>query len=159
MDSNCMAKYKRKLSSFSNGSTFSFLQMKPLCCSSLWYTFPQLTTKPSIFHGIASFSVIKFHIYIVLQKSFDLLFKYLTVPIEPLINLSETLILSLNITLVPTQNFNFAGRLAVWEGPILSGIDMEHVFVSMSLLPSWALITKTSESSLPIQSSFSWLYK
>ena len=38
---------------------------------------------------------------------------------------------------------------------MLSGIDMEHVFVSMSFLPSWALITTTSESSLPIQPSFS----
>ena len=38
---------------------------------------------------------------------------------------------------------------------MLSGIDMEHVFVSMFLLPSWALITTTSESSLSIQSSFS----
>ena len=38
---------------------------------------------------------------------------------------------------------------------MLSGIDMEHVFISKSLLPSWALITTTSESSLPIRSSFS----
>ena len=45
---------------------------------------------------------------------------------------------------------------------MLLGIDMEHmsgidmnIFVSMSLLPSWALITTTSESSLQIQSSFS----
>ena len=39
---------------------------------------------------------------------------------------------------------------------MLSGIDMEHVFVSVSLLLSWALITTTSGSSLRIQSSFSW---
>ena len=32
---------------------------------------------------------------------------------------------------------------------MLSGVDMEHIFVSVSLLPSWAL-TATSESSLPI---------
>ena len=38
---------------------------------------------------------------------------------------------------------------------MLSGIDMEHVFASMSLLPSLALI-KISESSLPIHFSFSW---
>ena len=38
---------------------------------------------------------------------------------------------------------------------MLSGIDMEHVFVSVSFLSSWALITTTSESSLSIQSSFS----
>ena len=54
--------------------------------------------------------VIKFHI---LQSGFDLLFKCLTLPIEPLINLSETLILSINITFTPTHNFNFEGRLAV----------------------------------------------
>ena len=42
---------------------------------------------------------------------------------------------------------------------MLSGIDMEHVFVSMSLLPSWALITTTSEFSLPKQSSFFWQAK
>ena len=41
----------------------SFLERKPLCFGSNWYTFLQLTTKPSIFHGIASFRVIKFHIY------------------------------------------------------------------------------------------------
>ena len=39
---------------------------------------------------------------------------------------------------------------------MLSGIDMDHVFVTISLLLSWALITITSESSLRIQSSFSW---
>ena len=38
---------------------------------------------------------------------------------------------------------------------MVSGIDMEHVFVFISLLLSWAFITTTSESSLPIQSSFS----
>ena len=38
---------------------------------------------------------------------------------------------------------------------MLSGIDMEYIFVSVSLLLSWALITTTSESSLPIQASFS----
>ena len=37
---------------------------------------------------------------------------------------------------------------------MLSGIDMEYIFVSVSLLLSWALTT-TSESSLPIQASFS----
>ena len=51
--------------------------------------------------------------YIVLKSGFDLLSKCLTVPIEPLINLSETQILSANITLAPTHDFNFAGRLAV----------------------------------------------
>ena len=51
--------------------------------------------------------------YIVLQSGFDLLSQCLTVPIEPLINLSETLILSVKITLAPTHNFSFAGRLAV----------------------------------------------
>ena len=33
---------------------------------------------------------------------------------------------------------------------------MEHVFVSTSLLLSWALITTTSESSLPVKFSFHW---
>ena len=42
---------------------------------------------------------------------------------------------------------------------MLSGIDMEHVFVSISLLLSWALMTLTSESSLQMQSSFPWLPK
>ena len=45
-------------------------------------------------------------------------------PIELLINLTETLILSVNITLAPTYNSNFAGRLAVSERQMLSGIDM-----------------------------------
>ena len=43
----------------------------------------------------------------------------LTVPIEPLFNLSETLILSTNIIFSPTYNFNYTGRLTVWEGPML----------------------------------------
>ena len=51
--------------------------------------------------------------YIVLQSGFDLLSKCLTVATELLINLPETLILSVNITLAPTYNFNFADRLAV----------------------------------------------
>ena len=93
--------------------------------------------------------------YIVLQSGFDHLSKCLTVPIEPLVNLSETIILSVNITLAPTHNFNFAGKLTVQERPILSGIDMEHVLFSISLLLSWVLKRTTSESSLPIQSSFS----
>lgn len=46
--------------------------------------------------------------------------------------------LSAKITFALTQNFNFAGRLAVWAKPMLSGIDIEQVFVS---------ITTTSESS------------
>ena len=142
-----------KIVFFQQWQYFSFLQRKPLCSGSNWYTFFQLTTKPSIFHGIASFTVIKFHI---LQSGFDLLSKCFTVPIGLLINLSETLILSINITLAPIHNFNFAGMLAVWERLMLSGIDMEHVFVYMSFLPSLALITATSESSFPIQSSFSW---
>ena len=37
---------------------------------------------------------------------------------------------------------------------MLSGIDMEDVFVSASLLASWAVITTTSESSLPISLRF-----
>ena len=74
--------------------------------------------------------------YLVPQSDFDLLSKCVIVPIESLINLSETLILSVNITLAPTHNFNFADRLAVWERPILSVIYMEHVFVSVSLLLS-----------------------
>ena len=51
--------------------------------------------------------------YIALQSGFDILSKCLTVPTEPLINLSETLTLSVKITLAPTHNLNFAGRLAV----------------------------------------------
>ena len=69
--------------------------------------------------------------YIVLQSGLDLLSKCLTVPTEPLINLSETLILSVNITLAPTHDFNFAGRSAVRERTMLSDIDMEHVIVSI----------------------------
>ena len=121
--------------SFNNDSTFSFLQRKLLCSSSNWYTFLQLTEKP--FTELLDLGSSNFT-YIVLKSGFDLLSKYLTVPIELLINLSETLI-SVNITTAPSHNFNFAGRLAVWERPILSGIDMEQVFVSMSLVPSWAL--------------------
>ena len=37
---------------------------------------------------------------------------------------------------------------------MLPGIDMEHVFVFISLSLSWTLIVITSESSLPIQTSF-----
>ena len=78
---------------------------------------------------------------IVLQSGFDLLSKCLTVPSELLINISEIVILSVYITLASTHIFNFAGRLAVPEIPVLPGIDMEHVSVSVSLLSSWALIT------------------
>ena len=46
--------------------------------------------------------------HIVLQSGFDLLSMSSTVPIELLINLSETLMLSVSITLTPTKNFNFA---------------------------------------------------
>ena len=67
--------------------------------------------------------------------------------------MSETQILSVNITLGPRNNFNFADRLSVWEK---QGIDMEHVFVSIPLLLLWASITTTSDSNLPIQASFSW---
>ena len=74
----------------------------------------------------------------------------LTVSIEPLINLSETLILYVNFNLAPTHNFNFSGMLAVSERPMLSGIDMKHAFVSVSLLLSWTSVTTTLESSLPI---------
>ena len=45
-------------------------------------------------------------------------------PIELLINLSETLLLSVSITHAPTYNFNFAGRLLVSERQMLSAIDM-----------------------------------
>ena len=38
---------------------------------------------------------------------------------------------------------------------MLSDMDMEHLFVSISLLLYWALITTTSESGLTIQSSLS----
>ena len=111
--------------------------------------------KPSIFQGIASFRVIKFHKYCT-PKWLWSLYKCLTAPIEPLITLSETLILSVNITLATTHNFNFAGTLSFWERSISSGIDMKHVFVSVSLLISMALKRTTSESSLPVQTSFSW---
>ena len=57
--------------------------------------------------GLADFT------YIVLQNGSDLISKCLTVPIEPLINLSETLMLSVNITFATTHNFNVAGRLVV----------------------------------------------
>ena len=50
---------------------------------------------------------------IVLQSGFDLLCMCVTVPIELLINLTETLILSVNITLAQTHNFSFAGILVV----------------------------------------------
>ena len=40
--------------------------------------------------------------YIEIQSGFDLLSKNLTVSIELLINLSKTIILSVNITLAPT---------------------------------------------------------
>ena len=37
---------------------------------------------------------------------------------------------------------------------MLSGIDMEHVFLSMTSLLSWALIITTSESNLPLSLRF-----
>ena len=74
------------------------------------------------------------------------------------LNLSETLILSVNITFAPTHNFDFAYGLPPSEKPVLSGIDMKQVLVSTSLL-FLALPTITSEPSLPIKSSLSWLTK
>ena len=50
-------------------------------------------------------------IYIVIQNDFDLLSKCVTVPVEPLINLSQTLILSFYIILAPTFSFSFASRV------------------------------------------------
>ena len=77
--------------------------------------------------------------YIVLQSEFDLISRCLTVPTDPLIYLSNIFILSVNITLVPTHNFNSAGKLLVWDRLMLSGIAMEHVFISVSFLLSWDL--------------------
>ena len=82
---------------------------------------------------------------IVLQN--DIIFKYITVPIEPSINLSETFMLSVNINLAPTNNLNFASR------PMLWAIDTEQVFASTSLL-AWALTTLSSDFSFQIESSF-----
>ena len=65
--------------------------------------------------------------YIALQSGFDFISKYLTVPTESLIYLSETLILSVNITLASTYNFYFAGRFAVWVSTMLSGLDVKHM--------------------------------
>ena len=75
------------------------------------------------------------------------------------LNLSETLILSVNITFAPTHNFDFAYGLPPSEKPVLSGIDMKQVLVLTSLLLFLALPTITSEPSLPIKSSLSWLTK
>ena len=55
-------------------------------------------------------------------------------PSELLINISEIVILSVYITLASTHIFNFAGRLAVAEIPVLPGIDMEHVSVCVFVI-------------------------
>ena len=100
--------------------------------NSLWsiFSFQELPT-----FGSSNFT------NIVLQN--DLIFKYITVPIDTLINLSETFMLSVNINLAPTNNLNFASR------PILWAIDTEQVFVSTPLL-AWALTTLSSEFSFQI---------
>ena len=78
-----------------------------------WYTFLRLTMKPSSFKELPALGSSNVTC-IVLQSKFDLLSMCLNVPIEPLIliNLSETLILSVNSTLAPTYNFSFTDRLA-----------------------------------------------
>ena len=82
-------------------------------------------------HGGSSFWIIKFHIYLI-QSTFDLISRGLTAPIDPLIILSDTFLLSNNITLAPAQNFTSAGNLSVRDRLMLSGTAMEHVFVSIS---------------------------
>lgn len=76
--------------------------------------------------------------YIVLQKGFDLISRQLTFLIEQLLNLLETLILSVNITFAPIHNFNFAVGS---EKDQYCGIDMKHLFVAISLLLSYTFIT------------------
>ena len=88
--------------------------------------------------------------YIVLQSGLHLISKWLTVLIELLTNLSDSQILSVNIILAPTYNFNFAVTLAVSEIPIIR-YRYKLVFVSVSLLLSCSLTTATSESCLTVQ--------
>ena len=79
----------------------------------------------SQFFGSSTFT------YVVLESGFNLISTSLIVSIEPLIYLSETSALSVNITLPLTQNINLAGRSVVWERPTLSDIDLKHVFVTI----------------------------
>ena len=96
--------------------------------------------------------------YIVLQKGFDLISRHLTVPIEQLLNLSETLILSVNITFSPIHNFNFAVGSPVWERPILwyryETTICRYIFTTILYLHN-----NNFESTLSIQASFSSLTK
>ena len=89
--------------------------------------------------GLLSFKELPAFTYIVLQCDFDLLFNCLTVAIEPLINMSKTLILSVAITFGPTHNFNLSGRLVVWERSLLSGIGVDmYLFLYLCYyLGSW----------------------
>ena len=63
--------------------------------------------------------------------------------------------LPVNITLAPRHNFKSTGKLPVWDRLMLPGKAMEHVFVSVSFLLSWALKTTISEARLWIELSFS----
>ena len=153
-----MTKYQWELLSFSNDSDFVLFKgnffVLAVTGTHSFNSFRSLLS----FIEFSAFGSSNFT-YIVLQSEFDLISRCLTVPIDPLINLSNTFILSVNITLSPPHNFNSAGTLPVWDRLMLSGIAMEHVFVSVSFLLSWALKTTISESSLRIELSFSLLAK
>ena len=95
MDSTCMANYYWKVLPFGNNNTFAFIQREPLCSSNNWYTFLlQPLTKLSNFQRVACFWVIKLQLNYTTKKRFVLVSKCLSLPIQPLINLPETLILS-----------------------------------------------------------------
>ena len=68
-------------------------------------------------------------ISILLQSGFDLLSKYSTMPTERLIIRNGQSIWNTNI-ISQHYPFNFKGRWAVWERPMLSGLEMKHLFVS-----------------------------
>ena len=69
-------------------------------------------------------------ISILLQSGFDLLSKYSTMPTERLIIRNGQSIWNTNI-ISQHYPFNFKGRWAVWERPMLSGLEMKHLFVSI----------------------------
>ena len=71
-----------------------------------------------------------------MQSVFALTPRCLNVLIHPLINLLDTFILPVNISLAPINNCNFAGALPVQDKLMLSGIAMEHELVSISFLLS-----------------------
>ena len=148
-----MTTYQWELLSFSNDSDFSLFKgnffVLAVIGTHTFNSFQKLLLSQSfqlLNHQISN---------IFYYREFGLIFRSLIVPIDPLINLSNIFIFPFNITLAPTHNFNSPGKFPVWDRLMLSGIAMEHVFVSVSFLLSWALKATISEASLWIELSFS----